>query len=330
MTRLNADPGIVSVVRLALLVVSLCAAAASFAQGFPSKPLRIVVPFPGGVADSLSRMISPGMGEALRQPVVVENRPGGSGAIGAQEVIRSPADGHTLFLGHIGTHAVNPHVFSKLNYDPEKDFAPLTLLITVPNLLVVHPSLPATNVRELIAHAKARPGALSYGSPGNGSSGHLAAELFKSLAGVDVVHVPYKGAAPALQDLIGGQVQVLFDTLAQALPQARAGRVRALAVTTLTRQAVAPEVPTMDEQGFSGWETGPWFGLFVRAGTSEAVVARLYGEAVKALQAPEVRDKLLALGANVVGNSPAQFADFIRTEHARWGKVVRQAGIRAD
>ena len=304
-------------------------AAAVSAQSFPSKPLRIVVPFPGGVADTLSRMIAPKMGEALGQPVLVESKPGGSGQIGALEVLRAPADGHTIFLGHIGTHAVNPHVFAKLNYDPD-DLKPVTLLITVPNLLVVHPSVPATNVRELVAHARANPGRLSYASPGSGSSGHLAAELFKSIAGLDIVHVPYKGAAPALQDLMGGQVQVLFDTLAQALPQAKAGKVRALAVATLQRQAVAPEVPTMDEQGFTGWETGPWFGLFVRAGTPETALGRIHLESVKALNAPEVSDRLQAQGAKVVGNSPAEFATFIRAEHARWGKVVREAGIRAE
>lgn len=299
------------------------------AQAFPSKPLRIVVPFPGGVADTLSRMIAPRMGEALGQPVVVENRPGGSGAIGAAEVLRAPADGHSIFLGHIGTHAINPHVFSKLNYDPD-DLKPVTLLLTVPNLLVVHPSVQATNVRELIAHAKARPGTLAYASPGSGSSGHLAGELFKSLAGVDLVHVPYKGAAPALQDLMGGQVQVLFDTLAQALPQAKAGRVRALAVTTLERQAVAPEVPTMAEQGFPGWESGPWFGFFLRAGTPQAILSKVHEETVRALHGGEVRERLVAQGARIVGNTPAEFAAFIRAEHARWGKVVRDAGIRAD
>jgi tripartite-type tricarboxylate transporter receptor subunit TctC len=202
--------------------------------------------------------------------------------------------------------------------------------MTVPNLLVVHPSVPATSVRDLIAHAKAQPGVLSYASPGSGSSGHLAAELFKSLAGVNIVHVPYKGAAPALQDLMGGQVQVLFDTLAQALPQAKAGKVRALAVTTLKRQSVASDIPTMDEQGFPGWETGPWFGLFVRAGTPEPLLKKIRIEAVTALSAPEVRDTLVAQGANVVGNTSEQFAQFIRAESARWGKVVREAGIRAD
>ena len=312
-----------------LAAILIAAPLPLYAQTFPSKPVRIVVPFPGGVADTLSRMIAPKMGEALGQPVIVENKPGGSGQIGAAEVVRSPADGHSVFLGHIGTHAINAHVFSKLTYDPD-DLKPVTLLITVPNLLVVHPSVPAANLRELIAHAKAKPGALSYASPGSGSSGHLAAELFKSLAGANMVHVPYKGAAPALQDLMGGQVQVLFDTLAQALPQAKAGRVRALAVTTLERQAVAPEVPTMAEQGFPGWETGPWFGFFVRDGTPGAALSRLHRESVKALQAPEVREKLTAQGANVVGNDPEEFATFIRAESARWGKVVRDAGIRAD
>jgi tripartite-type tricarboxylate transporter receptor subunit TctC len=311
---------------LALVLMPL----AGHAQAFPSRPLRVVVPFPGGVADTLARMLAPGMGEALGQPLVVENKPGGSGALGAQETIRAPADGHTLFLGHIGTHAVNPHVFAKLAYDPEKDFVPLTLLITVPNLLVVHPSLPAANVRELIAYARARPGALFYGSPGSGTSGHLAAELFKSLAGVALVHVPYKGAAPALQDLIGGQIQVLFDTLAQSLPQARAGKVRALAVTSARRHPVAAEIPTMDEQGFPGWETGPWFGFFVRSETPQAALQRLHGAALRGLHASGVKDRLEAQGATVVGNSPAEFAAFIRAEHARWGKVVREAGIKAD
>ena len=289
-----------------------------------------MVPFPGGVSDVLARQIGARMGEALGQPIVVENRPGGSGQIGAQEVIRAPADGHTLFMGHIGTHAINAHIFPKLNYDPDKDFAPVTLLVTVPNLLVVHPSVPAQNVRELIALAKSKPGGLSYASPGSGTSGHLAAELFKSLAGVFIVHIPYKGAAPALQDLMGGQTQMLFDTVAQAYPQAKAGKVRALAITSLKRHSVAPDIPTMDESGFAGWETGPWFGVFVRTGTPEPILKRIHAEAVKALSASEIRDRLVGQGANVVGNTPEEFAAFIRAESARWGKLVRQVGIRAD
>lgn len=313
----------------AVLLLSLSTVTAH-AQAFPSKPVRFVVPFPGGFSDMLARQIGATMGDALGQPIVVENRPGASGQIGAQEVIRAPADGHTLFMGHIGTHAINAHIFPKLNYDPDKDFAPVTLLVTVPNLLVVHPSVPAQNVRELIALAKSKPGGLSYASPGSGTSGHLAAELFKSLAGVFIVHIPYKGAAPALQDLMGGQTQMLFDTLAQSYPQAKAGKVRALAVTSLKRHPVAPEIPTMDESGFAGWETGPWFGIFVRTGTPEPILKGIHGEAVKALSAPEIRDKLVAQGANVVGNTPEEFAAFIRAESARWGKLVRQVGIRAD
>jgi tripartite-type tricarboxylate transporter receptor subunit TctC len=314
---------------LALLAGWLFALSAA-AQGFPSKPLRFIVPFPGGFADVLARQIGGKMGEALGQPVVVESRPGGSGQVGIQEVLRAPADGHTLFMGHIGTHAVNPHIFDKLSYDPEKDLAPVTLLVAVPNLLVVHPSVPAQNVRELIALAKSKPGGLSYASPGSGTSGHLAAELFKSLAGVFIVHIPYKGAAPALQDLMGGQVHLLFDTLAQAYPQHKAGRVRALAVTSLVRHPAAPEIPTMAEQGFAGWETGPWFGIFVRAGVPESVVTRIHGEAVKALRSPEIRDRLATQGARVIGNPPAEFAAFIRAESARWGRLVRQVGIKPD
>jgi tripartite-type tricarboxylate transporter receptor subunit TctC len=311
-------------------ILVLVFASVASAQTYPSKPLRFIVPFPGGFSDVLARQIGARMSEALGQPVVVENRPGGSGQIGAQEVIRAPADGHTLFMGHIGTHAINAHIFPKLSYDPDKDFAPVTLLVTVPNLLVVHPSVPARNVRELIALAKSKPGGLSYASPGSGTSGHLAAELFKSLAGVFIVHIPYKGAAPALQDLMGGQVHLLFDTLAQSYPQAKAGKVRALAVTTVKRHPTAPEVPTMDEQGFPGWETGPWFGIFVRAGTPESMLRKLHAESAKALGSPEVRERFVAQGANVVGNTPEEFAAFIRAESARWGKLVREVGIRAD
>ena len=316
--------------RLLALVFLAFAAADAQAQAFPSKPIRFVVPFPGGFSDVLARQIGARMGEALGQPVVVENRPGASGQIGAQEVMRALADGHTLFMGHIGTHALNAHIFQKLNYDPEKDFAPVILLVTVPNLLVVHPSVPAQSVRELVALAKSKPGALSYASPGSGTSGHLAAELFKSLAGVFIVHIPYKGAAPALQDLMGGQTQILFDTVAQAHPQAKAGKVRALAITSLKRHPVAPDIPTMDESGFPGWETGPWFGIVLRAGTPEPILKRVHAEAVKALASVEIRDKLTAQGANVVGNTPEEFAAFIRAESARWGALVRRLGIKGD
>ncbi len=314
-----------------IVAVLLAASAGQVAaQGFPSKPIRFVVPFPGGFSDVLARQVGAKMGDALGQPVVVENKPGASGQIGAQEVLRAPADGHTLFMGHIGTHAINPHLFAKLGYDADRDFVPVTLLVTVPNLLVVNPSVPVQTVQELVAYARKNPGKLAYASPGNGTSGHLAAELFKATAGLFIVHIPYRGAAPALQDVMAGEVQLIFDTLAQSLPQAKAGKVRALAVTSLKRQAAAPEIPTMDESGFPGWDTGPWFGVMVRAGTPDAVVKRLNAELVKALQAPDVREKLVAQGAVPIGNTPEEFAAFIRAESARWAKVVKSAGIRAD
>lgn len=312
------------------LLATLLLAMSFGAQAFAERPLRFIVPFPGGFADTLARMVGGQLSDALGQPVVVENKPGGSGQIGAAETLRAPADAHTLFLGHIGTHAINPHMFAKLSYDPDRDFAPVTLLVTVPNLLVVHTSVQASNVLELVALAKANPGKLAYASPGNGTSGHLAAELFKSLAGVDLLHVPYKGAAPALQDVMGGQVQLIFDTLAQSYPQSKVGKVRALAVTTAKRHPAAPEVPTMQESGFPGWETGPWFGVFVRAGAPQPAIARLQAEIAKALALPEIGARLAAQGADPAGNSPEAFAAFIRAESARWGKVVRDAGIRAD
>ena len=302
---------------------------ASAQAAFPNRPIRFVVPFPGGFTDALARSVGQKMGEALGQPVVVENRPGASGGIGAQEVVRAPADGHAMFLGHIGTHALNPHLQTKLVYDPA-ELVPVTLLVQLPNLLVTSPTLEARTVQALVELARSKPGRLSYASPGTGSSGHLAGELLKARAGVDVVHVPYKGTAEALQDLGSGRVHLMFDTLAQGLAQSRAGRVRALAVTSPARQPQAPELPTMAESGFPGWDTGPWFGIMVRSGTPADVIERLHAQAVRALAAPEVRDRLIGMGATPVGNSPAEFAAFVRAESARWGEVIRTAGIRID
>ena len=296
--------------------------------GFPNRPIRFVVPFPGGFTDALARMVGQKMADAIGQPVVVENRPGGSGAIGAQEVLRAPADGYTMFLGHIGTHALNPHLQDKLAYDPA-ELAPVSLLVQLPNLLTVSPTLAANSVQELVAMAKARPGELSYASPGSGTSGHLAAELLKVQAGVNLVHVPYKGTAEALADLGTGRVQLMFDTVAQGMAQAKAGRVKALAVTSPRRHPLAPELPTMAESGFPGWDTGAWFGVMVRAGTPPDLVARLHAEAARALNAAEVRDRLVSMGATPVGNSPTEFAAFIRAESSRWGEVIRKAGIKA-
>jgi tripartite-type tricarboxylate transporter receptor subunit TctC len=291
--------------------------------------VRFVVPFPGGFTDTLARMVGQKMADALGQPVLVENRPGASGAIGAQEVLRAPADGHAMFLGHIGTHALNPHLQAKLAYDPA-ELVPVTLLVQLPNLLVASPTLPVRSVQELVALARGKPGELSYASPGNGTSGHLAAELLKAQAGVNLVHVPYKGTAEALQDLGSGRVHLMFDTVAQGLAQSKAGRVKALAVTSPQRTPLEPEVPTMAESGFPGWDTAAWFGLMVRAGTPPEAIARLHAEAVRALNAPEVRDRLVGMGATPVGNAPAAFARFVAEESARWGEVIRKAGIKAD
>jgi tripartite-type tricarboxylate transporter receptor subunit TctC len=303
--------------------------AAARAQAFPNRPIRFVVPFPGGFTDTLARSVGQKMSEALGQPVLVENKPGASGAIGAQEVLRAPADGHLLFLGHIGTHALNPHLQPKLAYDPA-EIVPVTLLVQLPNLLVTSPTLPVTTVQELVALARSKPRELSYASPGTGTSGHLAGELLKAQAGIELVHVPYKGTAEALQDLGAGRVHLMFDTIAQGLAQSKGGRVRALAVTSPSRSALAPEVPTMAESGFPGWDTGAWFGIMVRAGTPADVVARLHVEAARGLAAPDVRDRLLAMGATPVGSDPQAFAAFVRAESARWGDVIRRGGIRAD
>jgi tripartite-type tricarboxylate transporter receptor subunit TctC len=313
----------------AAALAALGASAPAAAQPFPTRPVRFVVPFPGGFTDTLARMVGQKMADALGQPVLVENRPGASGAIGAQEVLRAPADGHAMFLGHIGTHALNPHLQAKLAYDPA-ELVPVTLLVQLPNLLVASPTLPVRSVQELVALARGKPGELSYASPGNGTSGHLAAELLKAQAGVNLVHVPYKGTAEALQDLGSGRVHLMFDTVAQGLAQSKAGRVKALAVTSPQRTPLEPEVPTMAESGFPGWDTAAWFGLMVRAGTPPEAIARLHAEAVRALNAPEVRDRLVGMGATPVGNAPAAFARFVAEESARWGEVIRKAGIKAD
>ncbi|MBA3592353.1 MAG: tripartite tricarboxylate transporter substrate binding protein [Pseudomonadota bacterium] len=297
---------------------------------WPGKPIRLVIPFPGGFTDNLGRLVGQKMGESLGQPLVIEQRPGGSGQIAASEVLRSPADGYTLFMIHIGTHAINQHLLPKLSYDATKDFIPVTELARVPNLLVATPTLPVRSVQDLVALAKAKPGSLFYASPGNGSSGHLAGELFKSLAGVDIVHVPYKGASESLQDLLTGRVHIMFDSLAQGGPQARAAKVQGLAVTSTQRHSSFPEFPTMAESGFPGWNTGPWFGLAVKSGTPDEIVRRLQIEAARALATPSVRERLAALGATPGGSTPEEFAGFIKNESERWGKLVREVPIKPE
>jgi len=312
---------------IALLVFAL----AGVAQDFPSRSVRLVVPFPpAGVTDRIARLAGQKLGEFWRQPVVIDNRPGASGMIAAELVAKAAPDGYTLLFGHIGTHAINASLFAKLPYHPVRDFAPVSLLATVPNLLLIHPSVPANSVTELIVLAKARPGTLTYASPGSGTSGHMAGELFKSLAGVDIVHIPYKGAGAALQDVLSGQVSMLFDTVASSLPQARAGKLKGLAVTSAARVPIAPEIPTVAESGVPEFEIAPWFGVLAPAGTPAQVVAKLSADLRRAVQSDEVREPLSSQGVTLIGSSPQEFAAHIEREIPRWARIVKASGARAD
>jgi len=313
---------------VAFLLACTCMAQA---QGFPNKPIRFVVPYPaGGPLDTIARLLGAKVGESVKQPVVVDNKPGAGGNIGADVVAKSPADGYTILMGAVATHAINPTLYKSIPYDPIRDFAPVTQVASTPNVLVVNPSVPAANVREFIAYAKANPGKLSFGSGSIGSAGHLAGELFKASAGVDMVHVPYKGAAPAMQDLIGGQIQLMFDNLASSLAQVKAGRIRALAVTTAKRSSFAPELPTIAESGLPGFDISTWFGIFAPAGTPKEALDRLHAEFTRALASPDVREKMLALGAEPVGNKPEEFAAYIKSEAEKYAKVIKASGAKVD
>jgi tripartite-type tricarboxylate transporter receptor subunit TctC len=304
---------------------------AAQAQPYPSKPIRFVVPYPaGGPLDTVARLLGQKVSESTHQPVIVDNKPGAGGNIGADAVAKAPGDGYTILMGAVATHAINPTLYASIPYDAIRDFSPVTQVAATPNVLVVHPSVPASNVRELIAYAKANPGKLNFGSGSTGSAGHLAGELFKTMAGVDMTHVPYKGAAPAMNDLIGGQIQLMFDNLASSLSQVRAGRVRALAVTTAKRSGLAPELPTIAESGLPGFDISTWFGIFVPAGTPHEIIDRLHAEFTKALAAPGIREKMLNLGAEPVGSKPEEFAMYIRTEADKYARVIKASGARAD
>jgi tripartite-type tricarboxylate transporter receptor subunit TctC len=301
------------------------------AQPYPSKPIRFVVPYPaGGPLDTVARLLGIRVAESTKQPVIVDNKPGAGGNIGADVVAKAPPDGYTILMGAVATHAINPTLYASIPYDPVKDFIPVTQIASTPNVLVVNPAVPAGNVREFIAYAKANPGKLNFGSGSTGSAGHLAGELFKTLAGIDMTHVPYKGAAPAMNDLIGGRIQVMFDNLSSSLAQMRAGKVRALAVTTAKRSALAPELPTIAESGLPGFDINTWFGIFVPAGTPGGIVERLHGEFTKALAAPDIREKMRDLGAEPVGSSPGEFAAYIRSEGDKYARIIKASGARAD
>jgi len=301
------------------------------AQAYPVKPIRIVVPFPpGGATDILARDVAQKLTEAWGQQVIVDNRPGAGGNIGSELVAHSAPDGYTLEMGTVGTHAINASLYAKMPYDHVKDFAPVILVAGVPNVLVVNNAVPANSVAELIAYAKANPGKLNFASSGNGTSIHLSGELFKVMAGVQMTHIPYKGSAPALQDLLGGQVQLMFDNLPPSLPQIKAGKVRALAVTSLTRAPALPDVPTIAESGLPGFEASSWFGILAPAGTPPAIVAKLNAEIAKWLATPEAKEKLAKQGANAAGGTPEDFAKHIAAETAKWAKVVKDSGAKID
>jgi len=315
-----------------LVIATVVGAPAIHAQApYPSKPIRIVVPFPaGGTTDILARAVAQKLTETGGQPVVVDNRPGAGGNIGAELVAKSAPDGYTLLMGTVGTHAINPGLYAKMPYDHQRDFAPVILVAGVPNVLVVHPAVPVNSVQELIAYAKANPGKLNFASSGNGTSIHLSAELFKTMAGVQMTHVPYKGSSPALQDLVGGQVQLMFDNLPSSLALIKAGKLKALAVTSKERAAALPDVPTIAESGLPGFEASSWFGLLAPAGTPQPIIAKLNAEIAKWLATPEAKEKMLGQGANAAGGSPDDFARFIATETAKWQKVVKESGAKVD
>lgn len=308
--------------------IAVLAGVQARSQDYPARPIKIIVPLaPGGLADTLARIVAQRLTEASGQPAVVENRPGGAGAVGAEAAARSPADGYTIFMGSLATNAVIAHL-TKLNFDPNKDLVPITHVATFPNVLVVNPKLPVKSVKELVAHAKSNPGKLSYASQGNAASGHLVGEQFKQVAGIDMVHVPYRGAAPAIQDLIAGHVQVMFDSVTLQTPLINDGKTRGLAVLTPKRVESIPDVPTMEEAGISQMQSGTWFGLFAPAGSPPAAIAWVNAEARKAFADGPVRQRYLSQGTVLPLGTPEEFAAHIATEQRKWGEVIRQANIR--
>jgi tripartite-type tricarboxylate transporter receptor subunit TctC len=310
------------------VAVSVAAAAAAHADTYPSKPVRIIVPFAaGGVADLLPRLVGQKLSEKWGQPVIVENKAGASGNIGMAEVARAAPDGYTLGLAPTGNLTVNQFLF-KLPFDTAKDLAPITVLATSPNVLVIHPSVPARNFRELVAYAKSNPAALNFASPGEGSGAHLAGELLNLEAGIRATHVPYKGLAPAVNDLLGGQVQMMFAGISTVLQHVKSGKLVAIAIAAPKRSAQLPDVPTVAESGLAGFDVTSWYGLVARAGTPAEIVEKIHRDAVEALSSEDVRSKLAGLGLEPLGNSPAEFERMIADESRKWGDIVRRAGIK--
>lgn len=305
---------------------------AAFAQNnYPTKPITMIVPFSaGGTTDILARIVGLQLGKALGQPVVIDNRPGAGGNIGASLAAKAPGDGYTLFMGTIGTHAINQSLYSKLPYDPVKDFAPITRVAMVPNLVVANPNVPVKSIKELIAYVKANPDKLSYGSSGSGSSMHLSGELFNSMTGLHIQHIPYKGSAPAVNDLLGNQIGLMFDNMPSSYPHVKAGKLRAIAVTSAKRSPALPDVPTVAEAGVPGYEATSWFALYATGGTPKPIVDRLNAEVVKILAMPEVRQQMAGQGAEPHPEKPEQLAAFMKAETAKWAKVVKASGATVD
>ena len=326
----------VSIWRLLAAAALVISSLTAQAQSWPSKPVRMIVPFPpGGTTDIVARSLGAELQKMWGQPVVVENRAGAGGNVGADAVAKSPNDGYTLLMGTVGTHSIKAALFAqsgnKMPFDPVKDFVPITLAAGVPNVMVIHPSVPASSVNDFIAYAKANPGKMNMASSGNGTSIHLTGELFKTMTGTYMVHLPYRGSAPAVSDLLAGNTNVMFDNLPSALPHIKSGRLKALAVTSRVRSPALPNTPTIEEAAnLKGFDASSWFGLFAPAGTSRAIVDKIQADVAKALAVPEVRERFVAQGAQPGGTTPDQFAAFIRGETEKWAKVVKVSNAKVD
>ena len=304
---------------------------AAVAQSYPTKPIKLVAPSaPGDAPDVIARMVADKLSVVLGQQVIVDNRPGAGGVVGSEFVAKAPPDGYTLIMGNAGSHGINAAVYSKLPYDIQRDFAPVSQVAVAPNIFVVNPDIPAKTIQEFIAYAKTKPGQLGYASGGNGSSSHMSMELFKSMTGVDLIHVPYKGSSPALTDVVSGQDAVMSVNMPPAVPLVKAGKLRALAVTTRTRSPLMPEIPTVAESGLAGYETVAWFGVLAPAGTPRDIVNRLSAEIANIARSPEMRERLASLGAEPVGSTPEEFAAIIARDIAKWTALAKSVGIKID
>jgi len=317
-------------IKYLVLILAVISGAAQAADGYPLRPVRMIVAYPpGGGTDQVGRVMAEQLTQTLGQQVVVDNRGGATGNIGTELAARAAPDGYTLLMGNVAPNAVNVSLFKKLGFDPVKDFAPVSLVAITPNILVAHPSMPVKTVKELIAYAKAKPGALNFPSAGVGSSSHLAGEMLKSMAGISMVHVPFKGGGPAMVATIAGEVQIMFATMPAAMPHVKSGKVRPVAVTTAKRSQAMPDLPTIAEGGIQGYEAATWYGLLAPARTPKAVIDRLHGDTVKILAGP-ARQRLEAQGFEPEGGTPAAFAAYIKSEIAKWARVIRDAGIPAE